>query len=318
MCIRDSPKRDTTESRSYLPGMITDIYMAYKKSLEINATKIIIVTDIIDNVHPLVLLESVNRGITKTDIFNFTEQIKRDGYWFPYINKERLLSCLDEACTGADKLFFYYTGHLSEDRILLPLHNEHFSYAYTSTVDSMLDIKEINISLLNVTANSCSIIYVLDCCNFDGMELPYYLGISDANIGNTGKNDGLYKLGFSREKLFTNKKVICISSARNIENSVSSKIGSLFSNEFFKLVTKKNLTGDRKLRDWRNVLNSLNENCKKASKRNDNATTIKQTVKIYSSFPNEYLVWRWFVDGSNLNIRLTDGIFYITGRNEKE
>ena len=274
----------------YLPGMITDTYMAYKKSLEIGADKIVIITDVISNVNPTVLVESVNRGITKTDIFNFIDEIKLGGYWFPYLNKSKIISDIIKSCKEANHVFFYYTGHLEKDELLLPINNEHFSYSYGSNKDSMLPAREINDAVVSTTAAGCDIIYVMDCCNFDGMCLPYKL------------LDNVYRLGYSEEKLFCKKEILCISASRNIENAISSKNGSLFSNEFFRLVSKVSLDKNIKLRDWRIMLTELNQLC---GRLND------QTVNIYSSFPDTFLIWKWFVDGSNLKVVIEDNLITI-------
>lgn len=271
----DHKKNDDT-LRKYLSGCLIDLYRAYKRALLIKASKICIITDIIKDIHHLHLSESVKEGIIDSEIFDFISTLKNKYIYRNYIGKINFIENIIESCKNSDYMFIYYTGHVHNNKILLPLGNCYITFNNENIDNNNIDLEYFKNIFLNNAKNTCDFIFIMDCCNSNGLNLPYML------------QNRVYRLYTDIKKCkFIEQRVICFSSSRSIESSISCKYGSPFSSYFFEIILKERYID--------NVLNYINNKC---------SNIYNQTATVTSSYPNILIIWRWFFNGEKIEVKI--------------
>lgn len=262
--------------RPFIPGILIDIYHAYKyvRSL-IAGDNIIIITDIIADLNIEELRTSITNSVVGTDILNFVTEMRNQGYFRDYISKEYVFKDISEVLKGSKKIFLYYTGHAIDGCILLPLMTNEICYRYDSPKDSIITFSSIRDSISEKSLSNSKILIILDCCNANGLELPYKL---------IGK---VYRLINKTNKVYPRQKFICFSASTIDESSVASRHGSIFSHIFFKYLKEKRNIWD--------LLVTISDECSKK---------YSQTVTVHSSYPDLKMIWRWLCFKDKISIKL--------------
>ena len=123
-----------------------------------------------------------------------------------------------------------------------------------------------------------SVLCILDCCESTGLNLPFKLVNNVYRFENEG---------------FDKSKIICISSSLSEQDSIIMKTGSLFTRYLFRLLINKKMSLPQ-------LLKRINSNIYKIiSKYNT-----KQTVNVYSSYPDLTYIFGWLYGNINIDIRI--------------
>jgi len=199
-----------TKDCKSLPGIPVDLYQAY--SYCHNLTKnITVFTDVNKDYRTEILRRAIIDGYVDSNLLSFIEDTKDKNYHVLYETQKSnkyIINNFEEviikSVKDADRLFVYYTGHAKNGHIILP-DNTHVS------LDHLKDIIVSNIS------KYCEVVIVLDCCQSNGMNLPY-------------SYHGKYQLNTHE---FNTSRIICLSSSRIDQDSTATRSGSLFSRELF-------------------------------------------------------------------------------------
>lgn len=171
-------------------------------------------------------------------------------------NEESLLLYIDKILQRLEdtKLVIYYTGHGICDSILMP--NK-----------SLLSFIKFRDYILNRLDPYVEIFWILDCCNPNGLNLPYKL-----------KNN-IFRLSSNQNLDFISNPVLLITSSSSNEKSLATEKGSIFSKKLFQLLnnrTNRNLTS---------LVNKIINYIKK--------TGHCQNVSVYSSYFIDPVLWMW-------------------------
>lgn len=169
------------------------------------------------------------------------------------------------------KLIIYYSGHGLNDSMVLP----------DRTLLPFVDFRDI---ILNNIQPYVEIFWVLDCCNPNGLHLPYKLE------GN--------RFVLSPDKIqCVTQPILLITSSEAKEKSIATKTGSVFTLHLFRLLTSLNAEHNTdviptsKNRNLRRLIGNLRSSIRRMY------TGYEQTVSIYSSYVVDPILWMWI--GSN-------------------
>jgi len=139
----DSPDSKNPK-RVYLPGIIVDLYQVYNIFNKIHPDKIVIITDIDENVSIDIVLEAIKQEKIDAHVLSFISSLKSDKKYIQFLSKEKFLSDIKNTISGYDKIFIYYTGHVDSGSILLPVpklinsRNNH-SHHNIENIDSLIN-----------------------------------------------------------------------------------------------------------------------------------------------------------------------------------
>ncbi len=265
-----------------LTGALIDIYLAYRWCRSFNCD-IDIITDIMGEIDESLLKEAIDRDIVDKDILKFGR--------FKYVGetkKQVIEMCniiLNKNKYDDNKLIIYYTGHGVKDAMVLP--ND----------ETLMFIEFRDMILDNIDAY-CEVFWIADCCNPNGLYLPYKL-----------RDDGL-RLSNTRIS-FVTQPIILITSADDNEKSISTKYGSAFTVELFRLLNAMNILNDsynshqnKRITDDNNR-NLIRLQSNISSQIKNKHRGYSQTISIYSSYFIEPILWMW-VGSKNIYDIVTD------------
>lgn len=293
--------------RINLPGIIIDLYLAYKKVKSINPLEICIITDISRNIQTELLTAAIFEGTVKSDILNFIDTIKKEGIYHPYSGRSDFIKKLTDFSSNTSHYFTYYTGHYDNGRVVLPTHNKDICYTDDSN-NSYLDGTIFRNLIVNKSNPNCEHLFIMDCCNFDGFGLIYSSFPRSINHRKSYKSytsvreeQNKYILDPNiQSRFYVTKEIICISSSSINLKSIATNKGSLFSKIFFKVISDISSSDGTVKRKSRNLLSLCRD-------INDKLSTYNKTQKVtvYVSCPFVKILPRWFIDGIIISIEAT-------------
>lgn len=310
------------KSERYLPGIIVDMHQAYNFAINFTSN-IIVITDVEEDEKWYEIFYAIRDNTVNMSVLNFIQTIKNNNNYFKYTNKENFSAIITNNIMGADRLFFYYTGHGSVihvntleqyDAIELPLGTQYLSYPHIENKienkienDNSEDLgdnlqtsdnvdPELNYSLLTIEElkdiffvnQRCEYIFIFDCCYGTDMNLPYIF--NDVFKFNLNKKtiNSMGKNIILRPYKFYKNNIICISSKKDITKQISSNSGSLFTKLLFKVFATKN----KSLQFL--VANMLHpEDIDRYHNSLKEYTLNGQEVTISSSYPNLIKIFPW-------------------------
>jgi hypothetical protein len=305
----------------YLPGIYVDLYQAYCFAKKMKPDKIVVLTDIEEDSNLVLSTKAISEGIIDADILNFIYTLKENGTYAKYEGVSSMISLITEYIYGADELFFYYTGHSENGTIILPINVDLASTELThvglSRCDSIriIDLRDL---ITTSTKRSAQIFIVMDCCNGNGLGLPFRLrpngviSTSSKVLRSPSLMAAEYKWKYqnddSLERKFPGQEIICMSSATENEFSVTTRSGSIFTRSVFKYLEIYRISKisdlDFEVRDGRYrsisfILHSILIECQTKEKRH------VQTSTAYSSYPNLNYLWPWLWDEQRTKISIS-------------
>src|SRR3972149_1864954 len=94
--------------KNKLPGIVIDLYLAYKMSLQMKSDQIIIITDLNKDQNTIILLNAITEGIVDAGILNFIENIKKKNIFNNFrdiilinSNKKSEIFIVMDCCNGS-------------------------------------------------------------------------------------------------------------------------------------------------------------------------------------------------------------------------
>jgi hypothetical protein len=255
------------KSSEQLPGILIDLYLAYNYCINtLKCQNISVITDINKDQSTKLLLTATLQGIVDSNILNFIESLKSKNQYYNFENKT-FIKHLVNICYNKQRLFIYYTGHFKDNKFILP---KVIDGEYTLiNSENYLTIDQFR-SILLKTAITAEIFIILDCCNCNGLNLPYRLQLHD-------DLNSIYRLTSYKPLFFCKQKIICLSSSKENESSLASKTGSVFTSILFSNIG--------------NIKRSLTILLKSLYK--EYFHKYNQTPTIDSNYPDIYHLWSW-------------------------
>ncbi len=259
-----------------LPGISVDLYQVYRYTKSITKN-ILVFSDVDKDYRTSILKQAILDGYVDSGLLSFIEDIKEKSQYSKYESKKQngyRMNNFDTVVTdyvkGLDKLIFYYTGHAKNGNIILP----------DNTQVSLDYVREI----LTQTNPTCQILSVLDCCESNGMSLPYRL--SSLKVSSLSGSYRLNSLNFMKQK------IICLSSSIITEDSMATRSGSVFTRELFGY-----------LESHQDTVITVGQ--------------LKDIGTIYGSYPNLKMLWLWITKTkhSYLDITIDNCVITVTLEN---
>ncbi len=275
-----------------LPGIIIDLYLAYKLAKQSSVDKLIIITDIENDRSTKVLFDAIVGGLVDGQILSFIETIKNDKVYCSYSDIQQIKNDISFILKDADECIIYYTGHVKLGYIELPeIIKIEISYIdddknKNENIDN--GKSELKYSLYEFYNNiffsvspSSQILLIMDCCHGSGLNLPFKL-----------KNYH-YSLTRYDNPIYPKQNIIYITSTNITERAVASKNGSLFSRTLFKQLCNNQ-------RSLVKILQNLRSEHK------------LQTAMVYSNLANNKFIWNWlYFDEPKIIVNLDHNIIII-------
>lgn len=261
-----------------LTGAIVDLYHAYKwcKSFDCN---IHVLTDISNIKDAHNLQNVVERKIADPELIGFYYKIPSKTI---VTNRSTLLNKIINILQVGipdNKLIIYYSGHGVKDSMVMP----------DRTLLPFVDFRD---NILQILHPYIEIFWILDCCNPNGLHLPYKLE------GNT------FVLSPSKIECIS-QPILLITSSEANEKSIATRAGSVFSRHLFLLLTLLN-NEDKPItvslkpsgRYRLNIPTYKNRNLRRlignlASSIRKMHTGYAQTVSMYCSYFSDPILWMW-------------------------
>jgi hypothetical protein len=256
-----------------LPGALIDLYHAYtwcKSTIPVD--QIYVLSDITNAMTPSVK-EAIDKKIDDPGLATFYQNLL---HIHIVSDRDSLLAGLGMAMTDYiedDKLIVYYSGHGALESLVLP----------NSEKISFLEVRD---SILRQVNDYTEVFCILDCCNPDGLHLPYKL---------TGNR---FSLSSAKVDCIT-QPMLLITSAESHEKSITTKYGSIFSRTLFRILTLMNSGPETHLkhktaivpthrnRNLRRLVGLIGSSIRKIG------TGYIQTVSVYSSYVTDPILWMW-------------------------
>jgi hypothetical protein len=262
-----------------LPGTLIDLYHCHKWCKSFGCT-INILTDI-KEINTELLYNAIANKLANKSLLNFYDITKPIIIFDNLIDE--LLNILKQKIID-DKLIVYYTGHgVLYDNLVMPNEN-------------LLSMKKLKSIILENVPKSTEIFLIFDCCNPDGMGLPFKL-----------KNNS-FVLSSTDMKLvdFIEHKVLLITSSANHQKSVATQLGSLFTRYLFKILIDMNNYDESYIKK-ENIPLSINRNLQRLTSNlschiRKLHTGYQQNISIYSSYIIDPVLWLWLGNYNNHNI----------------
>ena len=302
-----------TEGESHLPGTLRDIKRAYNFCSTINPQQILIITDI--NPEDMEI-----KNVTSTDDIHFVQKTRN--IWKKINSSIDFQKYISEFLPKVDRIIVYYSGHARHKGIILSLEPSYDKNIYTmtnfSTVNLSLDdvdspstkesepintfniskkkqtnvlytFKELKNTLVSMSRKKAQILLIMDCCSGDSLDMPFVLDTET----------GIYHLK-SYDISIPTQEIVCISSSLKNQSSLSSNMGSLFTQQFFDKigVMRKNHQKIKYIRLIRTI-------------GREKLNNFFQTFNIHSSRPNLKYIFHWVLIQSKLKIHIENGVLCI-------
>lgn len=246
--------------KNRLPGIVIDLYLAYNFFKQYDK-EIVILSDIESDSSTPILRKAIIEQIVNSDILSFIEECKEKNIYKIYKSQgyyNNFESCFK---SKDEKLFVYYTGHSKNGNILLP---DNSLYSFDNFRNQLENYKQS--------------IVILDCCESNGLSLPFRL------------IDNVYRL--ENTENFTKSRILCISSSLSQQNSIASKTGSFFTRYIFNLLLNKNIS-------LTELMSKLNNHISFSPKYQ-----MKQTVNIFASRPDMKWIYGWLWNLIDLDFKI--------------
>jgi hypothetical protein len=271
-------------SSSTLLGMLSDIKSVYDYFNQLKPKKIIFLTDLEPG-------DNIKKGFIDPNLIIFINKTREFGEYFLLENKSDLIKIISQAVKNQKKIVFYYTGHAKSKKIILP--DEKFSYIddinFLDEDINSLEFSFISELIQKESSKKSQILFILDCCHSDGMNLPFSMDLKK----------GIYYIKNEITKIPT-QEIVCISASLSNQTSFSDITGSIFTKELMK-----------KFRDSK----QNKRNCSYISWIKEigfkKLNHYFQTFNVFSSRPNLKKPWHWLFCTSQLKIKTLNGVLTI-------
>lgn len=327
---------DTVEQSYVLPGIVYDLYLAYQHATRIECNKIIVITDHSFHNMDQIMVNRIMRGKVDANITTFYETLQINGQLIIFSNLQALENIIRNIGNDATRIFFYYTGHAHHGTALIPKYRHNASYDKTNPAGlHVVDLVDIISPAILAAADNCEVICVTDCCNSNGLRLPYILGITmivdDLRISTDDEafvdtvrmkirlleDDklleenldfiGRYKL-LKLTNWFGGKDIISISASVSGSTTYSSPTGSRFTEELFNHLSNNRIHNYTSLllimtTEERNHEDPVPSALQVPNVPNGTPRGYLGKPQIRSSYPESYYIQPWIKQKGTTSIR---------------
>jgi len=287
---QDEPTEYDPAMRGQLPGIIIDIYQAVTQARIANFDRVIVITDLYNDERTTLVNNALNDGVVDIDILEILKSLKENNEYYYYNSKDTMINLIRDTIPDYNRIFLYYTGHAFRGYILLPRHRLKISTIDNQTIpcidDDRWKIVDVKDMIHELTVESLQSIIVMDCCNGNGMNLPFILKGNDFRL-----NDNLLE-----QWNFNKQQIICFSSAMFDEDSQAGTDGSTFSLQFFGLL-RDSLSNDHRI-----ISHDLSLPYFLTVIQNNCLTQYDQTAMIHVSHPIIVSIWAWLIRDTNIQV----------------
>lgn len=256
-----------------LESAIIDLYSTFHYLSELKYEKILVITDLENDVEIYKNKDAILKSIVNADINRFIKHLKLSQQLLIHSNLSNTISILQDFIIDSNFLYLYYSGHANIDKLCFP-DNTYPTGQFISDILSRLN-------------NKCQIIFIFDCCHGSNFNLPYYLHQS-----------GNFKLN-NNEAKYLDKEIVCLMSSNEYEDSNSYYLGSPFTQAIL-----KGLRGTFKT--WLDLQKyaqrELDRLIGEALRLGGVEAEIIQTIKIYSSVNIDSYIWYWVNQATNIRM----------------
>ncbi len=159
-----------------LSSSYIDLFRVHKYFTEIGCKSIYILTDLINDLNDESILHLLLNRNLSVDIRSFLAELRNNNQYREVKTKIDLLRNLEELLklvAENKRIFIYYTGHGSDNNILLP----NLEYLNVSDLHrEVLNKCEKNLLIRNLISNteiSYELFYFFDCCAVSTLFLPF-------------------------------------------------------------------------------------------------------------------------------------------------
>ncbi len=293
------------QKHSFIPGIIIDIYRAYKATLKMGCTRILVITDIETDIN----IKKLSQVILKSfyidiGILSIINDLKEINSYYLFNNEDNFKKLVKSFVKESERLFVYYTGHSDNGIMRFPITLQSL-VPNNLRFKTTLQMEEFRDMVIKKVTQNCQLVFILDCCHSNGLKLPYYYDkVSNRFILEPRSfiNKPTEQLKSSNESkmglFYTKREVLCFSSSSPIEKSIGTRSGSIFSRVFFGIIFNEinDLFPEIFEKDSKTFANIL--------KIMKNLIKIDQTTVVHSSHPNITSIFRWFMYKRDFSMRV--------------
>ncbi len=300
------------QKHSFIPGIIIDIYRAYKATLKMGCTRILVITDVKEDIN----IKKLSQVILKSfyidiGILSIINDLKEINSYYHFNNEENFKKLIKSFVKKSERLFVYYTGHSDNGIMRFPVTVPvTVPKSVNIRLKTSLQMEEFRDIIIKKVTQNCQLVFILDCCHSNGLNLPYYYDkISNRFIleprSFINKSSG-HKLNSSQKKngskmelLYTKREILCFSSSLPIEKSIGTRLGSIFSRVFFGIFFDEidnqynSEIFEKDSKTFANILKIMK-----------NLIKIDQTTVVHSSHPNITSIFPWFIHERKFSMKV--------------
>lgn len=287
-----------------LPGIIIDLYTAYVLIQNNGSDRTLVITDLEDDPKENFFVKPLLNSIVDRNILTFLTDLKKRDQYVKCQNSRQIRNLIDQILQGGDKIFFYFTGHMTDGYLGITsepwsqksqgsfgeeaIQSKNTKYE-VEQLNNLLSVEDILILIKTRTNPRAEVVLLFDCCQVKGLNLPFKF---KPNFN--GRNWGYLKLGKSNE--FYTQEIIALSSAKKDQSSISSNEGSIYSIRIFELLRKYSSLQELHLHLTTQPLNPVSG---------------FQTPCFFTSYPHLLSIWNWISTSRSVELIWWDSLFFV-------
>lgn len=253
-----------------LTGALIDLYQAYSWCQSFDCVTHVI-TDISEYNNSRNIQTAIANKITDDKLSTFYDTISSKVVVSTSYDLMLAVIRVLEVGVPDNKLVMYYSGHGVKECMVMP-------------DKGLLPFIDFRDNILSHLLPQVEIFWILDCCNPNGMHLPFKL------------ENNSFVLSPTKVECVLNPILLITSSEMN-EKSIATNLGSLFSRCLFRVLRQLNedfstdVIPNRTNRNLKRLVGNLVGSIRSVH------SGYAQTVSMYSSYVTDPILWMWI--GSN-------------------
>lgn len=260
-----------------LPGALIDLYQAYCWCMSFGSN-IHVITDIAEYSNSRNIQTAIANKITDSKLSTFYDTVpSKTVVQRGDVMLHTIIQVLRQGIPD-NKLVIYYSGHGVKESMVMP-------------DKSLLPFIDFRDSVLANIPLPVEIFWILDCCNPNGMHLPFKL------------QNNAFVLSPTKIECALNP-ILLITSSEIHEKSIATDLGSLFSRYLFRILRQLNedhtsaIIPNRTNRNLRRLVGSLVGSIRAVH------SGYAQTVSMYSSYITDPILWMWIGANKDYDIAI--------------
>ena len=273
-----------------LVGTIIDLYHAISWCSS-SGCDIHLFTDI-TKIDASIIQQAVDHKMAHPDILTFYDRIESKLIVRAARSLQEGIARVLSLGVPDNKVIIYYSGHGVKDCMVMPDH-------------SVLPFIDFRDDILNSLNPYVELFWILDCCNPNGLHLPYRLSHNSFTLSNS-------------KIVCVTQPIILITSSESSEKSIATRFGSIFTYHLFRLLYRleeppiitDGIIPIQRNRNLRRLIGNLASSIRRIH------SGYAQTVSIYSSYVIDPVLWMWIGSSKSydLVVDMTLSVFVVRPR----